>query len=703
MIILVLVNMYLPGYKAGGPLQSVANMTERLGEGFQIRIITTDRDYGDSQPYPSVRSGEWQQIGKAQVLYVRPGDCSIWNLRRIINGTEYDVLYLNSLFNPVFTLRPLLLWQTGMLCSTPLVIAPRGEFSPGALQIKNLRKRFYLGVAGVVHLYRGVLWQASSAQEEAEIRQGFPGGFVGGEIAVVAPDLPSRGIVKESGGKREEKRRGHLRLLFASRISPKKNLAGALRCLDGLQGEVDFDICGPVDDEAYWVACQRTIAGLPDNVNVSYCGPMPHEQLMQEMARHDLFFLPTLGENFCHAIVEALRAGCPVLISDQTPWRNLESKCAGWDLPTEGVSSFREVMQRCVGMDDQEHQRWRDGAERLAQAVVHDDATVAKNRDLFVRALRYGAFSGRKRGRSVLGTSTDERRSHFDGMADFWETKYEPGGPLEQRTISFVRCLRDSVDARGQVLDFGCGSGDIAIACRNAGYRMSGIDLSSAMIARARLRSNGHGIGFDVLESDEPLNLPYSEARFDAVIASSVLEYVHDPLECFKELWRVCKPDGVLIATVPNLCHPRRWLELALRRSPIRKWLAAQNGWRVYGEYLRISGNRLRRKDWSNLLGLAGWRLETMRARSTSLVILVAKRVGFGPVHGERDGLSDAADVLQAQNETSLAKHKNRNARNSRGALPRHPAGRSFGSDTSDADIAGDRADVAGIWEGWLD
>ncbi len=222
-------------------------------------------------------------------------------------------------------------------------------------------------------------------------------------------------------------------------------------------------------------------------------------------------------------------------------------------------------------MDDQEHRRWRDGAQKLAGAIVDDEATVGKNRDLFIRAFRYGQAQGRKRRREAQNSSTDERRRHFDGMAEFWETKYEPGGSLQQRTISFLRCLQESADASAQVLDFGCGSGDISIACKNAGYRMSGVDLSPAMIARAKLRSNGQGICFDVVESDEPLTLPYAEAGFDVVIASSVLEYVHDPLGCFRELGRVCRPGGVLIATVPNLCHPRRWLEVALRRPLIRK------------------------------------------------------------------------------------------------------------------------------------
>ncbi len=622
-------------------------MTEQLGEGFQIRIITSDRDLGDSQPYPTVEPGEWQQIGKAQVLYVRPADCSIWNLRSIINSTAYDLLYLNSLFNPVFTLFPLLLWQAGMLRRTPLVIAPRGELSPGALQIKSLRKRLYLGVARALHLHSGVLWQATGLSEEAEIRLSFPGESSTSEMVVVAPDLLSLGFVNEDECKREKKESGHLRILFASRISPKKNLAGALRCLDGLQGTVDFDICGPVDDGAYWEDCRRAMGNLPGNVNVRYRGPIPHDQLMREMARHDLFLLPTLGENFGHAIAEALRAGCPVLIGDQTPWCNLESKCAGWDLPIEKVSSFRDAIQRCIDMDDQEHRRWREGARRLAESVVHDDGAIKENRALFVRALHCGPASRPKRGPNSPSVPMDPRRSHFDGIADLWETKYEPGGSLRGRAISFTRCLQESVKASGRVLDFGCGSGDIAIACREAGYRMSGIDLSPAMIARARLRQNGHGIGFEVLKSGKPLSLPYPEAYFDAVIASSVFEYVHDPLHCFEELWRVCKPNGILIVTVPNLCHPRRWLEVALRHPLLRKGFATTKRWRPYAEYLGISTNRFRRRHWTELLCLAGWRLDAMRARSSSLAMLVAKRLDSGRIRSGGRRLPYAAGVLQ--------------------------------------------------------
>ena len=58
---------------------------------------------------------------------------------------------------------------------------------------------------------------------------------------------------------------------------------------------------------------------------------------------------------FCHN---------PVVISDRTPWRDLETVSAGWDLPLE-EEAFRKVLQRCIDMDNDEYQRWRAGAGAL--------------------------------------------------------------------------------------------------------------------------------------------------------------------------------------------------------------------------------------------------------------------------------------------------------------------------------------------------
>ena len=102
---------------------------------------------------------------------------------------------------------------------------------------------------------------------------------------------------------------------------------------------------------------------LPPNINATYRGILPHNKVVQELSRHDLLFLPTLGENFGHVIVESLQAGCPVLIGEQTPWRNLEERGVGWDLPAKDFSAFREVLQHCIDMDNEEHRGMRSGAK----------------------------------------------------------------------------------------------------------------------------------------------------------------------------------------------------------------------------------------------------------------------------------------------------------------------------------------------------
>ena len=58
-----------------------------------------------------------------------------------------------------------------------------------------------------------------------------------------------------------------------------------------------------------------------------------------------MFFLPSFSENFGHAINEALSVGVPVLISDKTPWRNLQEKGMGWDLSLDNRRAFIEVIE----------------------------------------------------------------------------------------------------------------------------------------------------------------------------------------------------------------------------------------------------------------------------------------------------------------------------------------------------------------------
>ena len=143
-----------------------------------------------------------------------------------------------------------------------------------------------------------------------------------------------------------------------------------------------------MEDAEYWRECQSIIAGLPVNVRVRNNGEIEHKEIGRVFAEHDLLLLPTLGENFGHVIGEALASGCPVLISDQTPWRNLESEGVGWDIPLAETERFQSVLQQCVNGDGEWYAALSSRAQSYAAKHASDPVAIEANRKLFSLALR---------------------------------------------------------------------------------------------------------------------------------------------------------------------------------------------------------------------------------------------------------------------------------------------------------------------------
>ncbi len=383
-VILITSDYYLPGFKAGGPVQALANMVSRLGDQWEFKIVTRDRDLGDEAVYSGVPVGCWSKHGKADIAYCSPTN-RLWRLLQLMRETEFDLLYLNSCFSPVFTVVLLLFRKLGLIASRPVIVAPRGEFSAGAIHIKRLKKVGYLFVAKVLGLYRDVIWQVSTELEKYDVHHHW------GDKAhvVIAHDcLP---IIEDSEMlfPLRQKRKGKVDIVFLSRISRKKNLDGALTVLLGLQGEVGLSIYGPKEDPEYWHECQSIINDLPSHVRVEYGGPVVHEEILPVLARHHLLFLPTRGENFGFVIVEALLAGCPILISDQTPWRDLQEKGVGWDLPLAEPERFREALQACIDMDQDTFSAMAKNAREYGIRLLRDDPSVEETIQVFERALAH--------------------------------------------------------------------------------------------------------------------------------------------------------------------------------------------------------------------------------------------------------------------------------------------------------------------------
>jgi glycosyltransferase involved in cell wall biosynthesis len=385
-IVLTLAPYYLPGFKAGGPIRSVANVVAKLGEEIDFRIITRDRDLGGVAAYSHLNTNQWQPVGLAQVSYMRPSKAAPLRIARAIRDLRPDVLYINSFFDALSCIGPLALTRFRATGRTPLIIAPRGQFAVSALQFKSARKWSYFQAFRSLGLTQRIIWQASCESERIDVRR------VVGQRAtiVIAPDLIS---IRPVCTNRPPKQEGKLKLAFLSRVAPVKNLLGAIDVLALVSGDVTFDIWGPIEDPAYADRCRRQIAALPAHIEVHWRGPVQPDQVAEIFSRYDAMLLPTLGENFGHAIVESLAAGCPVLISDRTPWRNLEARAAGWDIPLDQPSAFRQAIETLCRMDEAAHERWRRGAVDFAAEVMNSREHIDANRQLFQLALNAGGRS----------------------------------------------------------------------------------------------------------------------------------------------------------------------------------------------------------------------------------------------------------------------------------------------------------------------
>ena len=318
-------------------------------------VVTRDHDT-DGVPYAGVRAGGWNQQPDAAVYYARRFSTRI--LEQCLRDSRADVIWLNSFFSRA-SLRVLLSPRLRRL-RRPILLAPRGEFSPGALALKPHRKRLAIDGLNRAGLLDRIHWIASSPAGANEIRS-----VVGASSIAVVPESVAASTPPPGW---PVKPPGRLRAVCASRITPMKNQQFLLDVLAQCRGAIDVDLIGPIDDHAYWAECQRRMARLPSNVTVSHLGELDHAELLRRLPAYDALVLPTRGENFGHVIVEAWSAGCPVVISDRTQWRHLADDRVGWDLPLD-EGCWVDALQRLAGMTNGELLTLRNRAIERARHV----------------------------------------------------------------------------------------------------------------------------------------------------------------------------------------------------------------------------------------------------------------------------------------------------------------------------------------------
>ena len=380
--ILVLGQYFYPAYKAGGSAQSLTNFVAHFKDEYDIAVFTRDRDLGASEPFPLPLS-QWHDAGGYRIWYEPPSRATPLTILRLLRAERWDVIYANGYVNPVFSFTPRLIARFGLAKGRPsVVLAPRGEFAVNAIAKSPKRKQFYKRVSALLGLHRGIVWQASAEHEAADIFKHVP---VAKCAVHIAPDLTP--LDDASLAAKPVKAAGAISLAMVARIHPIKNVLLAIESLATCTYPVTFNLYGPKEDEAYWADCEAAIARLPKHIKVIWHGPISRPEVAEALRQADAFYMPTQGENFGHSIFEALQASCPVLISDQTLWRDLADLKAGHDLPLNDRKAFAQAIDAWAAMGGNEFATWQAGARQMAADWLSNTDGVARNRALMAMAL----------------------------------------------------------------------------------------------------------------------------------------------------------------------------------------------------------------------------------------------------------------------------------------------------------------------------
>lgn len=147
----------------------------------------------------------------------------------------------------------------------------------------------------------------------------------------------------------------------------------------------------------------------------------------------------------------------------------------------------------------------------------------------------------------------------YEEIAEEYDERIPGMTPNDRRFTDTERdFLFEKITHCDEVLDMGCGTGRFTLPLAKKARKVTGLDLSAAMIAKAQEKARRLSLNIEFCESDMS-HMPFADASFDVVV--SMLALMHIPLEerqqVFSEAYRVLRPGGRLLIGVKNALFER--------------------------------------------------------------------------------------------------------------------------------------------------
>lgn len=357
-----------PAYKAGGPVISIVKLVENMSDIYDFYILTGSVDYGDTEELKGIEKDTWVNWrDKAQVYYISEKNKSRRKIFEILDESDANIYYIQGVFSPYFSIYPLIWWHQAK--HERAIVATRGMFHTTALNVKRFKKMMYLYSAKIMGWFHHVTFHSTNPEETFQLKKILGREATYAEASNFPRILPFKPEL-------HEKKENELKLLSVARISPEKNSLFLLDVMMHVSVPVSLTIVGNYGDEAYFEQFNKKLAQMPAHVKVEYIGHKNINELQKNYDHNQVFILPTKGENYGHAIIEALSSGMPCIISKNTPWNGLEQAKAGFNFDDE-INDYVNAIEHYYRMGKGAFSEVVTESRNFAEAHIHLDKIKA--------------------------------------------------------------------------------------------------------------------------------------------------------------------------------------------------------------------------------------------------------------------------------------------------------------------------------------
>ncbi|MEL7242259.1 MAG: hormogonium polysaccharide biosynthesis glycosyltransferase HpsP [Cyanobacteria bacterium J06573_2] len=355
----------------GGPSQMVLGLAPALArQGVKVTVLTTDSNGDTGQKPLDVRLNSPVEQDGYEIIYFK---CSPFrrykfsvDLLKWLNkhANEYDLAHIHALFSPVSS-------TAAAVCRAkklPYILRPLGTLDPADLRKKKQLKQLYAAVLERPNINQAAAIHFTSEQE-AKVSHRFG---VNTKDLVIPLGVKECRDVKFNLSNQSSDVKNNIsskfnipdnvpKILFMSRIDPKKGLDLLIPALEKLLGEgLDFHfvLAGTnPQDPSYEQKIQSQIQASSLNEHTTITGFVTGELKSALLETADLFVLPSYYENFGIAVAEAMVAGIPVVISDQVHiHQDISGSESGW-VGTTDMESIANLIRETLKYPEERQRR----------------------------------------------------------------------------------------------------------------------------------------------------------------------------------------------------------------------------------------------------------------------------------------------------------------------------------------------------------